>query len=117
MNVHLALRGEAAGKESENGMGRFFSPTNLDRYRRLAGDKINATERNRILKLLAEEWGAFTHGCRIALTAMDPEAARFPREDLERADQREVYYAERRKVRMAGRTGKRGQRRVWWDAE
>ena len=65
MNVHLAVRCDAAGKESENGMGRFFSPTNLGRYRRLAGNKIDAIERNRILKLLAEEWGAFARGCRI----------------------------------------------------
>ncbi len=65
MNVHLAVRCDAARNESENGMGRFFSPTNLGRYRRLAGNKIDAIERNRILKLLAEEWGAFTSGCRI----------------------------------------------------
>ncbi len=64
MNVHLPVRCDAPGKALENGMGRFFSPTNLGRYRRLAGDKINAAERNRIMKLLAEEWGAFVRGCR-----------------------------------------------------
>ena len=65
MNVHLAVGCDAVGNESENGIGRFFSPTNLGRYRRLAGDRIDAIERNRILKLLAEEWGAFARGCRI----------------------------------------------------
>jgi len=53
------------GRTSENGMGRFFNPTNLSRYRRLAGDKIDAAERNRVLKVLAEEWGAFTRECRM----------------------------------------------------
>lgn len=47
-------------------MGRFFTPTNLGRYRRLAGDENNATERDRVLKVLAEEWSAFTRECRMA---------------------------------------------------
>lgn len=64
MNVHLPVR-YMPGKTSENGMGRFFSPTNLGRYRRLAGDKIDAAERNRVLKVLAEEWGTFARECRI----------------------------------------------------
>src|ERR1700730_9819573 len=47
-----------------NGMDRFFSPTNLCRYRSLAAHKINAAERNQILKMLAKEWIAFSRGCR-----------------------------------------------------
>jgi hypothetical protein len=49
---------------SENGMGRFFSPTNLHRYRSLVDDKIDGGERTRVLELLADEWGAFTRECR-----------------------------------------------------
>ena len=35
MNVHL--RYEMSGNAPENGMGSFFSPTNLCRYRSLVG--------------------------------------------------------------------------------
>lgn len=66
MNIHSSV-GYMPGKTSENGMGRFFSPTNLGRYRRLAGDKIDAAERNRVLKVLDEEWGAFTRECRMPI--------------------------------------------------
>jgi hypothetical protein len=65
MNVHLPIRCGVPEKTSKNGMGRFFSPRNLGRYRRLAGDKVDAAERNRVLKVLAEEWGAFTRECRM----------------------------------------------------
>jgi hypothetical protein len=64
MNVHLPY--DVSGNGSENGMGRFFSPTNLRRYRRLVDDKTNAGERTRVLKVLAEEWGALTRECRTA---------------------------------------------------
>jgi hypothetical protein len=64
MNEHLPY--EISGNASEHGMGRFFSPTNLGRYRSLVGDKINADERTRVLKALAEEWGAFMRECRTA---------------------------------------------------
>ena len=55
---HLSVR-----KVAETGMGRFFSLTNLDRYRRLADDETAAAERSRVLKALAEEWSAFTREC------------------------------------------------------
>jgi len=62
MNVHFANDVPA----SASGMGKFFSPTNLRRYRSLMDDKINAGERVRVLKVLAEEWGVFTRECRMA---------------------------------------------------
>ena len=61
MNVHLQNDVPA----SASGMGKFFSPTNLRRYRSLMNDKINAGERVRVLKALAEEWDAFTRECRM----------------------------------------------------
>jgi hypothetical protein len=64
MNVYLPY--EMSGNASEQGMSRFFSTTNLGRYRSLVGDKINADERTRVLKALAEEWGAFVRECRTA---------------------------------------------------
>jgi hypothetical protein len=64
MNVHLPY--EVPGNAPENGMGRFFSPTNLGRYRSLVDDKNTADERTRVLKVLAEEWGAFMRECRTA---------------------------------------------------
>ncbi len=59
MSAHLPVAYDAARNASEVGMARFFSPTNLGRYRALADDEINATERDRFLKMLAEEWSAF----------------------------------------------------------
>jgi hypothetical protein len=64
MNVYLPY--EMSGNAPENGMGRFFSPTNLGRHRSLVGDKLNADERTQVLKVLAEQWGAFTRECRTA---------------------------------------------------
>jgi hypothetical protein len=62
MNMHLP---SAPPKNtSAKGMARFFSQTNLGRYRRLADDEIDAAERSRVLKMLATEWGAFMLECR-----------------------------------------------------
>jgi hypothetical protein len=75
MNVHLPydLSVKASEKKaSENGMNRFFSPTNLARYQGWIRGKINAAERGRILKVLAHEWEAFTRECRA------PSAIRVP---------------------------------------
>jgi hypothetical protein len=47
----------------ENGVGKFFSPTNLSRYRRLLGDKIDVDERSRVLEVLAAEWRSSTSDC------------------------------------------------------
>jgi hypothetical protein len=41
-------------------MCRFFSLGNVARYRQLASGELTATERSSILKMLAEEWDAFT---------------------------------------------------------
>ena len=61
MNVHLP--NDVPGNAS--GMEKFFSPTNLLRYRSLMDDKINAGERARVLKVLTEEWDAFARECRM----------------------------------------------------
>jgi len=49
---------------SDNAMARFLSPTNLRRYRSLAGDKLNEAERARVLHALNDEWKAFQRECR-----------------------------------------------------
>jgi hypothetical protein len=64
MNIHSPH--DARWHASETGMGKFFSPTNLGRYRSLVDDKTSAAERSQILTTLAEEWGAFTRECRSA---------------------------------------------------
>jgi hypothetical protein len=46
-------------------MGRFLDPENLERYRKLTSDKMNAVERNRVLKVLAQEWDVFLRECRM----------------------------------------------------
>lgn len=40
-------------------MERFINRQNIDRYRRLASETTNATERQQILRLLAEEEAKF----------------------------------------------------------
>ena len=65
MIVDVSPRSAFLAKAGEFGMGRFFSPTNLRRYRSLVDDAVDAPERGRVLKALAEEWGAFTRECRI----------------------------------------------------
>jgi hypothetical protein len=49
----------------EMGMARFFSPTNLDLFRKLASDEIATVERNRVFEALGHEWEAFTRECRV----------------------------------------------------
>ena len=46
-------------QETELGMGRFFSPANLDRYRRLASGVLDEAERHQVLEDLAGEMNAF----------------------------------------------------------
>jgi hypothetical protein len=43
----------------ETGMGRFFSSTNIKRFRKLASDETGTAERSRVLEALTAEWGAF----------------------------------------------------------
>ena len=62
MNRHL--QNDVSG--SVRGMGRFFSPRNLRRYRSLMDAKINVGERVRVLKALAEEWDVFSCESRTA---------------------------------------------------
>jgi hypothetical protein len=52
------------------GLGRFFRPANLDRFRRLASSDVGPAEQRRLLKALREETEAFrreahrgTDGC------------------------------------------------------
>ena len=41
------------------GMGRFFNPTNVDRYRKLASNTVGIAERHQVLDVLAEEMETF----------------------------------------------------------
>jgi transcription elongation GreA/GreB family factor len=47
-------------------MSRFFSPANLDRYRKLAGNAIGVAERHQVLEVLGEEMKAFRRESRRA---------------------------------------------------
>jgi hypothetical protein len=63
--MNVLLPGDLPVKTSENGMNRFFSPTNPARYRGLTCGTINTAKRSQILKVLADEWSAFTRECRV----------------------------------------------------
>jgi hypothetical protein len=45
--------------KSETGMARFFSPANLDRYRKLDSEAIGDVERQQLFDVLAKEVSAF----------------------------------------------------------
>ena len=52
-------------RDSAAGMGRFFSPSNLGRYRKLASGTTTEIEQLQLLKDLADEMNAFrreSHG-------------------------------------------------------
>jgi hypothetical protein len=51
---------------SDIGMARFFSPANLDRYRKLASGAVGDTERHQIMKDLAKEMQSFRCEARLA---------------------------------------------------
>lgn len=53
--IHTSIRGQ----ERPSGMGRFFSSTNLNRYRKLVSGAIGEAEKHQLLKDLAEEMNAF----------------------------------------------------------
>ena len=53
--IHTSIRGQ----KPPSGMGRFFSSTNLDRYRKLVSGAIGEAEKHQLLKDLAEEMNAF----------------------------------------------------------
>ena len=46
-------------QERAPGMARFFSPSNLDRYRKLASGMIGQAEQHQLLEDLAQEMNAF----------------------------------------------------------
>jgi len=50
---------DVAAARYKTGLARFFSPANLDRYRRLASEAIGDTERRHVLDVLAMEMKAF----------------------------------------------------------
>jgi hypothetical protein len=54
-----ALRCQDSGRPRNDGMDRFINQQNIDRYRRLASEATSATDRLRIMKLLAEEEAKF----------------------------------------------------------
>jgi hypothetical protein len=55
---------DEATEKASSGMERFFSPMNLNRYRKLAAGAIDASERFRLLKMLDEELKAFRREAR-----------------------------------------------------
>lgn len=57
---HIRMQKSAAG------MGRFFGPMNLDRYRKLASGAISNAEQHQLLEDLAEEMNAFRREARVA---------------------------------------------------
>jgi hypothetical protein len=52
--------------ERDSGMGRFFAPQSLDRYRQLASGAMGVSERERVLKALAHEMQTFRRECHMA---------------------------------------------------
>jgi hypothetical protein len=54
----------AKARKSEAGMHRFFTATNLDRYRRLASGAADDGERRQIMEELAREISAFRREAR-----------------------------------------------------
>jgi hypothetical protein len=78
---------DVAAEEYKTGMGRFFSPANLDRYRKLASEAIGDTERQHVLDVLARE-----------MKALRREATRTPsaKRGLRRAPLREPDNQKRR---------------------
>ena len=52
-------RYDVASEEYKTKMGRFFNPMNLDRYRKLASDEIDDSERQRVFDVFANELRAF----------------------------------------------------------
>jgi hypothetical protein len=56
-------------RKSDGGMARFFSPTYLDRYRKLASGVVDDAERHQIMEDLAKEIDSFRREARIAAVA------------------------------------------------
>ena len=54
------------GQKPPSGMGRFFSSTNLNRYRKLTSGAIAEAEQHQLLKDLAEEVNAFKREAHVA---------------------------------------------------
>jgi hypothetical protein len=59
-------------QETGVGMNRFFSPVNLDRYRRLASGTIGDAEQYQLLEDLAAEMNAFRREARMAAVGRRP---------------------------------------------
>jgi hypothetical protein len=55
---------DLVAEDGKTGMGRFFSRENLDRYRKLASEGINDSERRHLLDVLAMEMIAFRREAR-----------------------------------------------------
>lgn len=62
----------AGFQEPTTGMGRFFSPKNLERYRKLAGGAISESEQQQLLEELVEEMNAFMREIRVAAVNRPP---------------------------------------------
>jgi hypothetical protein len=58
MEQQHAVCKDLSGEQTQLGMARFFSPENLDRYRRLAASPLGPESRRQILLALAAEMKA-----------------------------------------------------------
>ncbi len=56
---------ESIAQRPVSGMSRFFSPTNLDRYRQLASGSLGEAEQHRLLLTLSAEMKAFRREARM----------------------------------------------------
>jgi hypothetical protein len=65
-SIIISARPVMFEQELETGMARFLGPTNVNRFRKIAGYGTSSLERNRILQALAEEWDAFIQECHMA---------------------------------------------------
>lgn len=64
-----SFQGDVRAQNHSVGMSRFYNAKNLKRYRKLAGDVIDVTERGEIIKALTQELNAFKREARtIAVT-------------------------------------------------
>ncbi|HVT30540.1 MAG TPA: hypothetical protein VHE81_21200, partial [Lacipirellulaceae bacterium] len=59
-------------QQPTTGMSRFYSPTNLDRYRKLASGAIDEAEQHQLLEDLTEEMNAFKREALVAAVNRRP---------------------------------------------
>lgn len=84
-----------------SGMSRFFSPANLDRYRKLASGAIGEAEQHELLQDLVEEMNAFRREARVA--AVNRRSAFMASVSSHTAGQISTHDTEMRATKMKGK--------------